>query len=413
LDDFKSFYERHGTKLWLLLLLVIVLVIAIGCIFLPEIFWDKFVYRYYWGPVEIDALESGSVVQSDGYVIEQGYTLLSEITYGVILIFAMYGIYGILRRWDIAVNLKFVLSVLPYFFLGGTLRVMEDAELLQEPYVYLFISPLIYFVIGAIILPVLLYLVFLERKESWSLSKKLSCSLLSWFVFNIVYILMYFLYPDSFNYLVHPAMPLLLSGIILAFFVMHSRNTERFDPLLALFSFGLFLLAFSLFVLMLWPSIESWRDAYLLAQGRSSVTLAPLAGPAIISLSAGFTFGVYIVSRLLSGKYKTLEIFTKPINLLIIFGQMMDACATFVGVDFYSYSEKHPIPRFFFESFGTSIVFLPIKMALACAIIYLIDISFSEELDKYPILRGLIKIMIIVLGLAPGTRDMLRTAMGI
>ena len=92
---------------------------------------------------------------------------------------------------------------------------------------------------------------------------------------------------------------------------------------------------------------------------------------------------------------------------------MLDATATFVGVDFYGYSEKHPIPDFFFQTFGTSAVFLPIKMILACLIVYLIDISFKDELSKYPILRGLIKIVIIVLGLAPGTRDMLRTMMGI
>ena len=108
-----------------------------------------------------------------------------------------------------------------------------------------------------------------------------------------------------------------------------------------------------------------------------------------------------------------MNIYTKPVNLLIIFGQMFDAAATFVGVDFYGYAEKHPVPRFFFESFGTSAVFLPIKLILACVIIYLIDISFREELKDYPNLRGIVKIVIIVLGLAPGTRDMLRTVMGI
>ena len=80
---------------------------------------------------------------------------------------------------------------------------------------------------------------------------------------------------------------------------------------------------------------------------------------------------------------------------------------------FYGYAEKHPIPRFFFDTFGTSAVFLPIKLILACLVIYLIDISFREELKDYPNLRGLIKVVIIVLGLAPGTRDMLRTMMGI
>jgi uncharacterized membrane protein len=58
-------------------------------------------------------------------------------------------------------------------------------------------------------------------------------------------------------------------------------------------------------------------------------------------------------------------------------------------------------------------VFIPIKLALACAIVYIMDISFKEELKTYPILKELIKIIVIILGLAPGIRDMLRTAMGI
>ena len=119
------------------------------------------------------------------------------------------------------------------------------------------------------------------------------------------------------------------------------------------------------------------------------------------------------MGKLLENKHKIMAIFTNPINLLIIFGQMFDAAATFVGVDFYGYSEKHPIPDFFFQTFGTSAVFIPIKLILACVMVYLIDISFREELTKYPILKGLIKIAIIVLGLAPGTRDMLRMMMGV
>jgi len=413
LEDFKAFYRRFSPKLWIFLILIVIVVLTLGCLFLPELFWDKFLYRYYWGPVEVDALESGPKVQSDGYVIDQGYTLISEITYGIILIFALLGIYKLLKHFKIQIDVKFVLSVLPYFFLGGTLRVLEDAELYKEPFVYLFISPLIYFVIGALILPILLFVVFVERKENYSLSKKLLLAGMIWFVFNLVYIVIYLFNAHSFNYMVHPLVPIIFSLATFTFLVFDSRIKHEFDAFSTLFLFGLFLLAFSIFIIMLWPSVDSWTDAYLEAQGRSDVTTRPFAGLLVIFISIGITFCTFIVAKLLRKKHEIMEIFTNPINLLIIFGQMFDATATFVGVDFYGYAEKHPIPDFFFQTFGTSAVFIPIKLILAIAIVYLIDVSFKGELSKYPIMKGLIKIAIIVLGLGPGTRDMLRMVMGV
>lgn len=413
MEDFKAFYGRHGWKLWLILILGVIVVLSLGCLFLPELFWDKFIYRYYWGPVEVDALESGPVVQSDGYVINQGYTLVSEITYGIVLILALYGIFRLSSRFKIQIDLKFVLSVLPYFFLGGTLRALEDAELYKEPYVYLFISPLIYFIIGALILAVLLFAVFLERKGNYPLKTKLISAGMLWLVFNVVYLLIYLFNAEGFNYIAHPLVPIVFSIVSFLILVLYLRKNHEFNAFFTVFLFGLFLLALSVFIILLWPSIEPWKDAYLEAHSRAEITTRPFAGLLVIFISVGITFCTFVLAKFLRNKHKVMQIFTNPINLLIIFGQMFDAVATFVGVDFYGYAEKHPIPDFFFQTFGTSAVFIPIKLVLACVIVYLIDISFKEELGKYPILKGLIKIVIIVLGLAPGTRDMLRMMMGV
>jgi uncharacterized membrane protein len=193
----------------------------------------------------------------------------------------------------------------------------------------------------------------------------------------------------------------------------YQTRRKKFDPLLSVFLFGLFLLAFSVFIIMLWPQIEPWKDAYLDAQGRIEINTQPVGGFWVILISVAITFCTYAAAEIRKKKYEVLKIYTNPVNLYIIFGQMFDAAATFVGVDFYGYSEKHPIPDFFFQTFGTSAVFLPIKLALGIAVVYLIDISFSEDLKNYPNLKGLIKIIIIVLGLGPGTRDILRLVMGV
>lgn len=412
LQDFKTFYGKYGAKLWLISILAFLSILIFGCIFLPEIFWDKFIYRYYWGPLEVDALESGPILQSDGYEVDQGYTLVSEITYGIVLILALFGIYRLLERIKIQIDEKFVLSLLPYFLLGGTLRVLEDAELYREPYVYLFISPLIYFVIGALIMGALLYCVFLERRD-YSLRIKLMLAGMMFAAFNVVYLFIYFFNHEGFNYMVHPIAPILFSLVFISKLVFYTQRKGEFKALFTLLLFGMFLFTFSIFLIVLWPSIEPWKEAYLEAHNLMDVTTEPLAGALVLSLSLGITIVMLFVARLLKARYSNAAIFRIPTNSLIIFSQMFDAAATFVGVDFYGYGEKHPVPRIFFETFGTSAVFLPLKFALAIAIVYLIDISFKEDLKDYPNLKRLIKIVIIVLGLAPGTRDMLRMVMGV
>lgn len=412
LQDFKGFYKKHGAKLWLFGILGVILILFVGSLLFPEVFWDKFLYRYYWGPMEIDATESGSIEQSDGYIIDQGYTLVSEITYGIVLILALYGIFRIFERFKIKIDAKFILSLAPYFFLGGTMRVLEDAELLKEPYVYFFISPLIYFVIGAVILAVILYTVYLGNKKDLGSSTQMILTSLPFVIFDVIYILIYLFNQDSFNYMVHPLIPIIISIGMILFLNYHTKSRE-YDPFLAVFLYGIFLLAFSVFVILLWPQIEPWKEAYFNASQRTEITTQPLGGLLVILITAGITFCTYIFARILKNRYKVMGIYTNPINLFIIFGQMFDASATFVGVDLYGYSEKHPIPDFFFQTFGTSAVFLPIKFILGIVVVYLIDISFKDDLKDYPNFKGLIKIIVIVLGLGPGTRDVLRLIMGV
>ena len=403
---------KHGLKLWFAAVFAVIAVIALGCLLFPELFWDKFIYRYYWGPLEVDAHESGSIEQSDGYVIDQGYTLISELTYGIVLSVALYGIFRLFERLDIKIDMRFTVSILPYIFLGGTLRVMEDGEIFKEPYVYLMISPIIYFVIGALIVVMVLSSKILDGKKDYSLRERLILGARPFFVFNIAYILIYIFHYDNFNFIVHPYIPVTFSILVLFVMFMQLKKTEVFDGYLSMFLFGIFLLGFSAFILALWPEIAVWKAAYLDAHGGDIVT-HPEAVPIVLAIAVGVTLAVYAVGRQLRSKHEVAGIYTGAINVLIIFGQMLDAAATFVGVDLYGYAEKHPVPDFFFQTFGTSAVFIPIKLALACAIVYIMDISFKEELKTYPILKGLIKIIVIILGLAPGLRDVLRTAMGI
>jgi len=139
-----------------------ILVILFGCILLPSIFYDHWIWKYYWGPVVADA--SGGTAWYNGVKATEGYTWESEITYGVILVVALYLIYKLLKKFDIKVDWRFALALLPYILFGSVGRVLEDTGYFSEPFVYWFISPFIYFQIASYALFFLFLGYYVERR---------------------------------------------------------------------------------------------------------------------------------------------------------------------------------------------------------------------------------------------------------
>ena len=89
-------------------------------------------------------------------------------------------------------------------------------------------------------------------------------------------------------------------------------------------------------------------------------------------------------------------------NKFTIFSQCFDASATFISVQLYNYGEQHVIPSLLFSIFG-NYIFLIIKPALAILLVYIIDKEIKDmEFSNF------LKLVIIILGFAQGTRDLLR-----
>mgnify|MGYP000235727042 CR=1 FL=1 len=123
---------------------------------------------------------------------------------------------------------------------------------------------------------------------------------------------------------------------------------------------------------------------------------APMA---IISMSLATSMGIYLI-------FKNLD----RADLLIIFGHMLDAYSTFIGMDFLGYGfEQHFLPRKLITASGTAFVMVPVKLIVLLPILYLIKRSSEEE--KY--LSEMIRVVIFILGFGPGSRDTLRISMGV
>ena len=147
-------YRRRKVAFFVYVIIGILVVIIAGIILAPSIFYDQWIWKHYWGPIVADA--TGRVAYYNGVEATEGYTILSEITYGLILILAVYAIYRLLKKLEIVIDWKFALALMPYILFGPVSRVLEDTEYFGEPAVYWFISPLIYLQIAVYALSFLL-----------------------------------------------------------------------------------------------------------------------------------------------------------------------------------------------------------------------------------------------------------------
>jgi len=160
----KRFYRRNKNAVFLSIFLVVVGVILFGTIFFPRIFYDQWIWKYYWGPVVADANPDSATAFYNGVEAQEGYTLISEITYGIILVIALYFIYKLLKKLKITVDWRFALALMPYILFGPVSRTLEDAGFFGEPLVYWFISPLIYLQIAVYALFFLLLGHYVEKR---------------------------------------------------------------------------------------------------------------------------------------------------------------------------------------------------------------------------------------------------------
>ena len=159
--ELKKWYEKNKVAICLSILSIVVFIVVAGCILVPSLFYDQWIWKYYWGPIVSDA--AGHSVSWNGVYANEGYTLVSEITYGTILIIALYAIYKLLKKLKITIDWRFCLALMPYILFGPVTRVLEDADYFNEPFVYWFISPLIYLQIAIYALGFLIIGYYLEK----------------------------------------------------------------------------------------------------------------------------------------------------------------------------------------------------------------------------------------------------------
>jgi len=90
-------------------------------------------------------------------------------------------------------------------------------------------------------------------------------------------------------------------------------------------------------------------------------------------------------------------------NRIITGIHMFDAVTTFVSMRYFGYFEQHVLPRTVINLTGSAFSFVILKFVVVVSLLFLLD-KYSDDEE----FRNWIKIVIGILGLAPGMRDFLR-----
>ena len=272
-----------------------------------------FIYKYYVGPI----------------VNGEAYTIVDTLTYALILILSVYLVYRWLEKTGISIDRDFILAVIPYVVLGGTLRVVEDTGIIPYPWYVLLITPVIFF---AIFFYAIIVLIISRTLES--------------------------------------------RGVI-------RRYTHGFSA-------GGIIAVIASLIPYVW---------YGMTQSGIHISVMFF----ILAMAFASSAAVWSVIKYVFKWDFASDILYK----LLIFGHMLDASATSFGIDLHemAYVEQHVVGSALIDATGTAFSMFGLKLVVVIPAIYILEM-YRKEGNKA--LWHLIILAMIMVGMAPGIRDMVR-----
>jgi uncharacterized membrane protein len=184
---------------------------------------------------------------------------------------------------------------------------------------------------------------------------------------------------------------------VLFFFTIGMMYLARFLTLKGVTGFirfyagaGIAALVVTCLVLVAWSTTHNGVDLFILA----IIPLMAVAATAIVFAVMRYALGWTYV--------------TDPLYLTLLFGQLLDASATSYGIDIHphvQYVEQHVVGSTLIDLTGTAFVMFPLKLLVLFPAVYVMQLYRKEA---NPAFWHLVLLAMIVVGFAPGVRDMVR-----
>ena len=404
------------------------IVIIAGLFFIPELFWDNWLKTLVWDPIVKDAGASG----------DAGYSLGNTAIYIITMIAAVVALQALFRKWKLPCDDKMVWALMSWVVLAPVLRVMEDADFFAEGLDFFFISPLIHLHL-AVWLILSGVIGYIGRNNSLNM---LAMLLFAYLLFTGLLI------QPNWNQHEMGTTWVMLSSILGAItIVIIFQKTYNWDSI----SRSLLALSSGLIVMGLGHWLQLLATPWAQESGNMPIDnpflwpiLVVIGLPTIISVIV-WRYGQEDLEQLqLTGNepsvipdsltlkeweegensehpvelYSRKAILATPMVAGMLFGQLCDGLATMVGIDWFGYTEKHPFSDAIIGA-GKSLgimgegawLFFLVKAAIISLIIYMFSEMRIERNQRH--LRVLIVLAVMIVGMAPGLRDLGRLILGV
>ena len=415
-------YEKWSIYALTAITVILLSALSLNVLDIPNPLTD-FVTEYYVDPI-LD--ESGG---------DAGYNETNTITYAVVLALFVAALSAWLRILDIDPSEATILALLPYVFWAALGEVIEDSDLFDITMAPLFVSPSIHFqtalwviIAGSIGYHVRGFGSSVEEREKNRILESLSMiAIFSQFLiyghsisvsdvgsgvdltmFAVIGISATFLpifFRESTSEFTHVQKSVYFvgcGGVLVFFGALVSFATTLPDDKLTLWPLVIVLgIPILICYLMFTSGIESSRKlsergfvAGILPKGMSESDYEDLVSD----------------DKLLIEENRKKAVLAYPVVFLAVSGQVMDGLATWIGIDYFGYEEKHLLSARIIEEFGNTFGFTLIKAGLGLIIWWFFAFANFEHKQQH--LRLLVGLMILVVGMAPGLRGVARLVIG-
>ena len=385
---------------------------------------SDFVYTYYLDPI---------IGESTG---DSGYNMVNTMTYGIVLAMFAVAMSGWLRHLGVDGSDKTLLALLPFVLWAALGEVVEDAEMFGEFFSAWFVSPGVHFQTAAWVVLAGWFGYSIHNSESSDEEKAEKVKSAS----MIIIFSQFVIYANSIDGKVDIDISLMLLFSLLAFASPHilESSADAFDNIQRTVYFsgvGGCLVLFGAIASYLSSIDITQIDRYplnflavvavigfpvalclfMLNQGREAAS--ELASHGIVAgvLPPGMKEDEYL--ELESDQKNLIEslrlkaTMAYPVAFLPVAGQLMDGVATYIGIDFFGYTEKHIVSEAAVNLFDTALTFAVLKFGIGGVVFWFYTMANFEYRQQH--LRLLIGLALMVVGMAPGLRNVGRLMLGV
>ena len=424
------------------------LALLAGLMLAYDTVWTETLRPIIWEPVVEDAGVAG----------DAGYTPQNTAIYTLSMLGCVVLLQALFRKWKMPTDERMTLALIAWVCLAPVLRVLEDADFFSSTRDVLFISPIIHLHLAAWLVGIAVVShVVGSRFDGLSSDRaqEAQATLLGGVLFVTLMGHWYLLYQPA--YAGHPGVDFSVAtgGLVVSMAVMWGVLVwTRMWPAITR---GMMAFATSAVVMGVAHWVQFMITPWAQESGKTSgdLTFWPvwvvLGLPGLIcfilyrmgkedarQLSlTGYTAGVLPGHvgikqwedeaekwadhpvEFLSNK----ALLAHPMVLGMVFGQLCDGFATMVGIDMFGYGEKHPVSNAVIQYGGTindalgigwgegAWLFALVKAVLVGVIVWLFVQMRVEQRQQH--FRLLIVLAVLIVGLAPGLRDIGRLMLGV